>query len=53
MGVELLKTHSKEFVMKEDEKQALRNSFAGKAVSELTPEERKLFDQELKHGFSN
>ena len=53
MGVELLKTHSKEFVMKEDEKQALRNSFAGKAVSELTPEERKLFDQELKYGFSN
>jgi hypothetical protein len=39
--------------MKEGEKQALRNSFAGKAVSEMTPEERKLFDQEFQYGFPN
>jgi hypothetical protein len=39
--------------MKKDEKQALRNSFAGQAVSEMIPEERKLFDQEFQYGFSN
>ena len=39
--------------MKNDEKQALRNSFAGKALSEMTLEERKLFDQEFQYGFPN
>ena len=39
--------------MTEDEKQTLRNSFAGKAVSQMTPEERKLFDEEFQYGFGN
>ena len=39
--------------MTEDEKQTLRNSFAGKAVSQMTPEERKLFDKEFQYGFGN
>jgi hypothetical protein len=39
--------------MKGYEKQALQNSFAGKAVSEMTSEERILFDQEFQYGFSN
>ena len=39
--------------MTEEEKQALRNSFAGKKVSEMTPEERELFDKEFQYSFSN
>ena len=39
--------------MTEEEKQALRKSFAGKAVSQMTPEERKLFDEEFQYGFGN
>jgi hypothetical protein len=38
--------------MTDDEKQALRNSMAGKKVSELTAQERKLFDQEFQYGFA-
>ena len=38
--------------MVEDKKQALRNSFAGKKVSEMTQEERELFEQEFEYGFS-
>ena len=38
--------------MTEEEKQALRNSFAGKKVSEMTKEERDLFDKEFQYGFS-
>tara|TARA_B100000768_G_C11277781_1_gene376833 strand:+ start:235 stop:486 length:252 start_codon:yes stop_codon:yes gene_type:complete len=37
--------------MTEAEKQALRNSFAGKAVSEMTAEERKVFDQDFQYSF--
>ena len=37
--------------MTEEKKQALRNSFAGKAVSEMTAEERKVFDQDFQYGF--
>ena len=33
--------------MIEEEKQALRKSFAGKAVSQMTPQERKFFNEEL------
>jgi len=40
-------------VMTEEEKEALRKSFAGKAVSQMTPEERKLFDEEFQYGFGN
>ncbi|MDA8636533.1 hypothetical protein N9L70_09165 [Rhodobacteraceae bacterium] len=39
--------------MTDDEKQALRNSMAGKKVSEMTAQERKLFDQEFRYGFKN
>ena len=39
--------------MTEKEKQELRNSFSGKKVSEMTPEERELFDKEFQYGFSN
>ena len=39
--------------MTEEEKEALRKSFAGKAVSQMTPEERKLFDEEFQYGFGN
>ena len=53
MGVWLLQLSWEESVMKEIEKQALRNSSAGKAVSEMTPKERKLFDQEFQYGFPN
>ena len=38
--------------MTENEKQALRNSMAGKKVSEMTAQERKLFDQEFQYGFA-
>ena len=39
--------------MTDDEKQALRNSMAGKKVSEMTAQERKLFDQEFRYVFKN
>ena len=39
--------------MTDDEKQALRNSMAGKKVSEMTEQERELFDQEFQYGFKN
>ena len=38
--------------MNEEGKQALRNSFAGKKVSEMTPQERELFDKEFQYGFA-
>ena len=39
--------------MTEEEIQAFRNSFSGKKVSEMIPEERELFDKEFQYGFSN
>ena len=39
--------------MTDDEKQALRNSMAGKKVSEMTAQERELFDQEFQYGFKD
>ena len=39
--------------MTEDEKQALRDSFAGKPVSHMTPEERIVFDADFQYGFGN
>ena len=39
--------------MMHDEKQALRISMAGKKVSEMTAQERELFDQEFQYGFKN
>ena len=39
--------------MTEEEKQALRKSFAGKAISQMTTEERRLFDEEFQYGFGN
>ena len=39
--------------MTEEEKQALRNSFAGKSVSQMTPDERKVFDEDFQYGFGN
>ena len=39
--------------MTEEEKQMLRNSFAGKAVSQMTPDERKVFDEDFQYGFGN
>ena len=39
--------------MTDDEKQALRISMAGKKVSEMTVQERKLFDQEFQYGFKD
>ena len=38
--------------MVQDKKQTLRNSFAEKKVSEMTQEERELFDKEFEYGFS-
>ena len=38
--------------MTEDEKQALRDSFAGKSVSQMTPGERKIFDADFQYGLS-
>ena len=40
-------------VMTEDEKQALRDSFTGKPVSQMTPDERKVFDADFQYGFGN
>ena len=37
--------------MTEGEKQALRDSFAGKPVSQMTPEERTVFDADFQYGF--
>ena len=39
--------------MNDNEKQALRNSMAGKKVSEMTEQERELFDQEFQYGFKD
>ena len=39
--------------MTDDEKQALRNSIAGKKVSEMTAQERELFDQEFQYGWND
>ena len=39
--------------MTEDEKQALRDSFAGKSVSQMTPGECKIFDADFQYGFGN
>ena len=39
--------------MTEDEKQAQRDSFAGKPVSQMTPEERAVFDADFQYGFGN
>ena len=38
--------------MTEEKKKALRNSMAGKKVSELNLEERELYDVEFKYNFS-
>ena len=38
--------------MTEQKKVALRNSMAGKKVSELNPDERELYDAEFKYKFS-
>ena len=37
--------------MSDNEKQPLRISMAGKKVSEMTAQERELFDQEFQFGF--
>ena len=39
--------------MMNDEKQALRISMVGKKVSEMTAQERELFDQEFQYGFKD
>ena len=36
-----------------DEEQALRNSIASKKVSEMTAQERELFDQEFQYGLND
>lgn len=36
--------------MTEDEKQAIRASFAGKKVSRMTALERKVFDEDFQYG---
>ena len=38
--------------MTEDEKQAIRASFAGKRVSQMTALERKVFDEDFQYGVS-
>ena len=38
-------------IVNEDKKQALRKSFAGKSVSQMTPEEREVFDADFQYGF--
>ena len=40
-------------LMTEDEKQTLRNSFAGKKVSQMSPAERVVFDEDFQYGFGN
>ena len=39
--------------MTDDEKQALKILIVGKKVSEMTAQERKLFDQEFQYGFKD
>ena len=39
--------------MSDNEKQPLRISMAGKKVSEMTAQERELFDQEFQYGFKD
>ena len=39
--------------MTNDEEQALRNSIASKKVSEMTAQERELFDQEFQYGLND
>ena len=39
--------------MTDDEKQALKISMVGKKVSEMTEQERELFDQEFQYGFKD
>ena len=39
--------------MSDNEKQALRNSMAGKKVSEMTAQERELFDREFQYGLND
>jgi len=39
--------------MTDGEKQALRNSMADKKISEMTAEERELFDQEFQYGWND
>ena len=39
--------------MSDNEKQALRNSMAGKKVSEMTAQEREFFDQEFQYGLND
>ena len=39
--------------MTDEEKQALRNSMAGKKVSKMTAQERELFDQEFQYGLND
>ena len=39
--------------MSDDKKQALRNSMAGKKISEMTAEERELFHQAFQYGFKD
>ena len=34
------------YLMTEDEKQTLRNSFAGKKVSQMSPAEREVYDED-------
>jgi hypothetical protein len=38
--------------MTEDEKQAIRASFAGKKVSQMTALERKVFDEDFQYGLA-
>lgn len=37
--------------MTEEEKQAIRASFAGKRVSQMTALERQVFDEDFRYGF--
>jgi hypothetical protein len=37
--------------MTEEEKQAIRASFAGKRVSQMTALERQVFDEDFQYGF--
>ena len=39
--------------MTDDEKQALKISMVGKKVSNMTAQERELFDQEFQYGFKD
>ena len=40
-------------LMTEQEQQAILDLLTGKAVSQMTPEERNLFDEEFQYGFGN